>query len=112
MRLIDYVSRVFIDTDKLTAYALNVDHPHGKHKAYVFASALGYSRDNYQGLVNQICGTVLFLDATLVKNNAYGQHLRVDIEITGPLSKTAIVRTGWLIEPDSDTAVLTTLFVL
>jgi hypothetical protein len=35
----------------------------------------------------------------------------VDLEITGLWGQRAVVRTGWLVAPDSDQAWLTTLYV-
>ena len=34
-------SRAFVDASKLRDYCLNAQHPRGRHKARVFASALG-----------------------------------------------------------------------
>ena len=39
---------------KLTEYALNPEHPVGKHKAKVFETTLGYTLDNYQDLIDNV----------------------------------------------------------
>jgi len=36
----------FIDVRKLTDYCLDPDHPRGRHKARMFASVLGITRDD------------------------------------------------------------------
>src|SRR5262249_50622043 len=46
--------RATIPTDKLVRYALNPDHPLGRHKARVFASALGIRRQDWRYLHDQI----------------------------------------------------------
>ena len=49
---------------------------------------------------------------TLQKTDIYGQRYQVDIEIEGmhPEQKE-IVRTGWIVEQDSNLARLVTLYV-
>jgi len=37
-----------VDPEKLTGYCLNPEHPRGKHKARVFATALGFTSENGQ----------------------------------------------------------------
>ena len=46
MKLGDVVSRITIDPRKLTEYALNPDNPVGRHKAYVFERALGFTKSH------------------------------------------------------------------
>lgn len=43
-----------INPKKLTEYALNPDHPVGRHKARVFESALGFNKDNADDLLKQL----------------------------------------------------------
>jgi hypothetical protein len=47
-------TRATIPTDKLVNYALDPNHPRGRHKARVFASALGIGAANWRYLHNQI----------------------------------------------------------
>ena len=112
MKLRDYVSKVEVDPAKLTAYALNRNHPKGRHKAIVFESALGFTAVNYQTLLHQILEKALDETAVIQKTDQYGQHLRVDIPVQGTAKQVAIIRTGWRIAPESKTAVLSTLYVL
>ncbi len=39
-----------VDREKLTGYCLNPEHPRGKHKARVFATALGFTVENADDL--------------------------------------------------------------
>jgi filamentous hemagglutinin len=111
MKLGDVVSRIEINIVKLTDYALNPDNPVGYHKSRVFESVLGFTKDNYELLLHQFEETVLITEAYLKHTDAHGEHYRVDIEITGVEGQRAVVRTGWLVAPDSDVARLTTLYV-
>jgi len=40
-----------IKRGKLTGYCLNPEHPRGKHKARVFATALGFTAENADELL-------------------------------------------------------------
>jgi hypothetical protein len=99
-----------IDPSKLQDYALNPEHAVGGNKARVFESALGYTRSNYEGLLEQIKSGVARAPAVAGKLDEYGQRFTVDIEVTGPKG-TAVVRTGWIVKPGSPNPSLTTLFV-
>ena len=41
LMLLPYAENAEVDIRKLIEYCLNADHPEGKHKARVFAAALG-----------------------------------------------------------------------
>ena len=42
--------RAIVDIAKLRDYCLNPEHPRGKHKARVFAAALGFTVDDAEKL--------------------------------------------------------------
>jgi hypothetical protein len=90
-----------IDNKKIDGYALNPDHPDGSHKARVFKSALGYDRDNSQGLVDQIRDGVQRQAAVPKEIDEHGTRFGVDIPVTGPTGKSATVRTGSIYDPGS-----------
>ena len=94
---------------KLTQYALN---PAGdKNKAKVFESALGYTLDNYQDLIDNIKEGIKKYPMEAHGKNPYGDLFHCDIEVTGPNGKTAIVRTGWIQVFGSSAFRLTTIYV-
>jgi filamentous hemagglutinin len=97
---------------KFREYALNKNHPRGKHKARVFEAALGYTQDDYDQLLAQIEEKALDSQAKLVREDEYGQHYQVDIVIDGVNGQLATVRTGWTLAPVGATAYLSTLYVL
>ncbi len=99
-----------IDPNKISGYALNLDHPVGKNKAIVFDSALGFNQTNAESLVNQIKEGIKNTTPTPGKVDNYGARFTVDIPVTGPKG-SGVVRTGWIYEGDSNTPRLTTLFV-
>ncbi|MGL5836549.1 MAG: DUF6883 domain-containing protein [Waterburya sp.] len=112
MKLKDIVIDIAIDPRKLTEYALNLDNPKGRDKAIMFRFHLGFTRDNYQLLLDKIKIAALEAEATLQKIDIYGQRYQVDLEITGiQPEQLEIVRTGWIVEHNSDIARLVTLYV-
>lgn len=111
MRLGEIVSNVVIDPRKLTEYALNPDNPVGGDKALVFERRLGYTKDNYEGLLEQIQSLALEGEAVPKQADEHGQRYQVDLEVSGVEGQRAIVRTGWIVEPGSAVARLVTLYV-
>ena len=111
MKLGDVVSRVTVDPRKLSEYALDPNNPVGRHKARVFERALGFTRENHRALLEQIERAALSAEAYLKLTDTHGRHYSVDLEITGLQGRRAVVRTGWLVAPDSDEAWLTTWYV-
>ena len=103
--------QAFIDSRKLTQYALNHNHPVGKHKAKVFESVLGYNQSNAGDLIRQIKQKLPECTAIKGKLDQYGQRYTVDIPVVGPNGRSAIVRTGWIIKTGSNTPSLTTIYV-
>ncbi|WP_118988299.1 DUF6883 domain-containing protein [Photorhabdus sp. CRCIA-P01] len=100
-----------IDSNKVTSYALNTEHPVGGNKAKVFESALGYNQSNATDLISKIQAGTKTNTAILGNVDKFGQRITIDMPITGPNGKTAIVRTGWIYDPESSTPRLTTLYV-
>lgn len=112
MKLRDLVSRVVIDPRKLTEYALNPDNPKGADKAVMFRRHLGFTQDNYEALLEQISSQALEAEAIVGMTDEHGQRYQVDLEIRGiEEGMQEMVRTGWIVELDSDVARLVTLYV-
>lgn len=111
MKLGEIVKQIYVDPRKLTEYALNSNHPRGLHKAWLFKKLLGYTKANYESLKNQIENQALSCEAITGKADQRGQRYTVDIAIQGTEGQNAVIRTGWLVAPNSNEAWLTTLFV-
>jgi hypothetical protein len=112
MKLRELVTEVIINPRKLTNYALDSENPKGKDKAVMFARYLGYTKDNYQHLLDQIYDLVLDAEAIPQNEDQFGIRYQIDLEIQGmEAQQIEIVRTGWLISPNSQQARLTTLYI-
>ncbi len=111
MKLSDVVSRIEIDPRKLTEYALNPDNPVGADKAIIFQRVLGYNRDNYQLLLEQIQSQAMAAEAIPKSEDQHGQRYQVDLEVVGTENQRAIIQIGWIVQPETDFARLVTLYV-
>ena len=54
MKLAELVDNVIINPRKLTHYSLNMESPKGKYKAILFKKLLGFTKDNYIYLLDQL----------------------------------------------------------
>jgi hypothetical protein len=111
MKLSDVVSRIEIDPRKLTEYALNPDNPIGADKAIIFQRVLGYNRDNYQLLLEQIQSQAMAAEAIPKSEDQHGQRYQVELEVVGTANQRAIIQIGWIVQPETDFARLVTLYV-
>ena len=112
MKLGDIAAKITIDSRKLTEYALDLDNPKGADKAVMFERHLGFTKDNYQLLLDKIKATVLDAEAILQKTDIHGKRYQVDLEIIGVQpEQQETVRTAWIIEPNKNIARLVTLYV-
>lgn len=103
--------QALIQENKLRDYALDPDHPKGRDKARVFASALGFTQENHAALEAAIRGALPMHAAERRPDSRYGSVYSVDLPITGPLG-SAIVRTGWLVEFGDQIPRLTSAYVV
>jgi hypothetical protein len=97
-----------IPLEKLLGYCLNPNHPSGKHKARVFASALGITITNpeaLQKLIQQaaIDGTIIQQDTT-----EFGQIFKVDWHVP---DTNITLRTIWEIKTSQPNPRLISAFV-
>lgn len=94
MRLPNY-EQVTVDIRKLRDYALNPNHPEGRHKARVFLSALGVTAADSAWLASTLIHGLKSADAVEVERTPWGTVYRADFQIWKG-SRCAKVRTGWL----------------
>ena len=112
MQLKELVNEIIIDPRKLTDYALDQNNPKGKNKALIFAKYLGYTKDNYLLLLEQIYQKVLDAEAIPKNQDQYGTRYQIDLNIQGiKPEQIETVRTGWLIPTNSRQARLVTLYI-
>jgi hypothetical protein len=100
-----------VDIRKLRDYCLNPMHDEGQHKARLFAIVLGMTTDDAEDLRALLLQAVKTADAQLGRRDTYGQRYTVDLLLEWH-DRQAMVRSGWIIEHDSDTPRLTTCYPL
>ena len=111
LNTLPHTDNAVLDIRKLSDYCLDENHPQGKHKAKLFASALGIDASNADELRNILLEGLKFTPAVIGRADEYGQRYTVDIEVKSG-SKSAKVRTGWIIEYGTDIPRLTTCYPL
>jgi hypothetical protein len=88
--------KAHIDSAKIRDYILSTEHPVGRFKAALFYH-MGYNREKWEVLVDDIRRFHLPLDAELVERNKFGQKYSITGMITGPNGKTEMLRTIWIV---------------
>lgn len=98
-----------IPEEKFTKYALNYEKAPDKAKA--FEAALGYTKDNYQDLIDDIA--VHFDEEKLVEkgDNGFGMRYSQVMNLTGPNGKTAKVLTAWIYDEQIKNFRLTSAYI-
>ncbi|TAN47098.1 MAG: hypothetical protein EPN21_18625 [Methylococcaceae bacterium] len=104
-------SSAIIDIAKLRDYCLNPLHPEGRHKARVFATALGIVRKDAEWLRTAILVAIQKAMVIYSENTPFGCRYTVDIELKRE-NTMVMVRTAWIIRIGEDVPRLVTCFVL
>jgi Domain of unknown function (DUF6883) len=100
-----------VDLAKIQDYCLNPGHPFGRHKARVFASVLGITREQAGFLRNALLKAAVEEEAILGVGDAYGRRYVLDFLLGGPLGK-AKVRSSWIVRTGESFPRLTSCYVL
>jgi hypothetical protein len=100
-----------VDIRKLRDYCLNPNHDNGKHKARLFSSILGMTVDDAEDLRQILLEVVVTQAAQLQRRDEFGQRYTLDFAIEWQ-NQNAILRSGWIIEQDSEIPKLTTCYPL
>jgi len=98
-----------IPMEKLTNYCLNPNHSSGKHKARVFASALGITIENADVLKELIVQAALEGDVVQEDKTGFGNLYKVDWVIAG--RDQLILRTLWEITSHDPNPRLVSAFI-
>jgi hypothetical protein len=88
--------RADIPMEKLVGYCLNPNHSSGKHKARVFASALGITSKNAGELLQLIRQAAVEGEVVQQSKTEFGQLFKVDWLIPG--TQSLELRTIWEIK--------------
>ncbi|MCE9530133.1 MAG: hypothetical protein K8T89_03200 [Planctomycetes bacterium] len=100
-----------VEIAKLRDYCLNPDHPRGRNKARVFASALGMTAVHADELQASLLESAMTEDATATEFDEFGQRYVVDVIMEGPNGQ-ASVRSTWIVRVGEDYPRLTSCYVL
>jgi hypothetical protein len=103
--------RAFVDIRKLAEYSLNPGHLRGRHKARVFAAALGLTADDAQELRQLLLASAAAVDAEFDSSDEYGDRYVLDFDVARG-SWTARVRSAWIVRRGESFPRLTSCYVL
>jgi hypothetical protein len=109
--LIPNAKNAVVDIRKLRDYCLNPEHDDGKHKARLFSSILGMTPDNAEELRQILVEVIQTHEAQLGRRDGFGQRYTLDFTIEWQ-NRSATLRSGWIIEHDSEIPRLTTCYPL
>jgi hypothetical protein len=90
--------RAVIPTEKLVGYALDPEHPHGRHKARVFASALAIRQADWRYLHDQLAAGIIDAPARGTRITPFGVLYDVVVLIDGLNGATLPVATVWIVQ--------------
>ena len=89
-------SQAVVDIRKLRDYCLNPRHPRGRHKARVFAAALGFTEQDAPRLQQKLLEVTHSHEATRTYEDVYGILYRIDFEMEGKMGN-ARIRSTWIV---------------
>jgi hypothetical protein len=104
-------ARAIVDIEKLRDYCLSESHPRGKHKARVFATALGLTATDVFELREAILSAVQVEEAIAGERDEYGQRYIVDFSMRRQ-GREAVIRSAWIVRRGEDAPRLTSCYVL
>jgi len=76
--------RAFVEDAKLLDYCLSRSHPRGRHKARVFAAALGITAAEVDDLKSGLIAAARDADAQPTRRTQFGQMFEIRAALTGP----------------------------
>lgn len=100
-----------MDNAKLRDYALNPAHSKGRHKARVFGSALGLTRNDSDWLRDKLRRAARETECLLGPLTPHGQRYIVIFNLVRG-QKTCSIQSVWNIRPNEDFPRLITCFVI
>ena len=109
MRLLNG-ERAIVDLRKLCDYCLNPDSTRGRHKARVFATALGVTATDAATLRIKLLEVARTGEAQIGELDLYGQRYTIDFALETAVGK-ATVRSGWIVLHGKPAPRLTTCYV-
>jgi hypothetical protein len=89
-----------VPEDKLARYALDPEHPRGRHKARVFSAALGIGRGDWRYLRDQLIDSVTDAPVLGTRITPFGVLYETLALVDGLNGTTAPVAAIWIVEED------------
>jgi hypothetical protein len=93
--------RADVPLSRLTGYLLNPEHDEGKHKARVFAAALGLHAPGADEFRTWLLGVAREGEAELGRSDKHGQRFVIRAKFLYK-GREAMVRTAWIIRSGRD----------
>lgn len=90
-----------VDVRKLRDYCLSPSHLRGRHKARVFASALGLTAGDTEELRAALLSAALAEEAVPTESDEYEERYMLDFEMKTEVG-TATVRSAWIVRRDEE----------
>ncbi|MGH7858186.1 MAG: DUF6883 domain-containing protein [Candidatus Binatia bacterium] len=106
-----FADRAVVDLVKLSDYALSPDHEEGKHKARVFAAALGIGREHANWLRDRLLEAAQTHECVPGRRTKFGERYTIDFELSRA-GRSAMIRSCWMVRPGEDFPRLTSCYVL
>ncbi len=103
--------RALVDLRKLREYCLSPAHPRGRHKARVFATALGLGPGDAEFLRAELLQADAEGEAQPGEADRYGQRYVLDFDISTTAGQ-AVIRSTWIVRAGEDFPRLTSCYVL
>lgn len=103
--------RAFLDERKLASYCLDPTHPRGRHKARVFAAALGFSESATPILRMALLEAARESEALPAAVDEHGARYTIDFPMAGP-RRSARVRSVWMVRHGEDFPRLISCYIL
>jgi hypothetical protein len=103
--------QAIVEIAKLREYSLDATHEEGKHKARVFAAALGIGADDADWLREKLLEAAHRYECIPGRNTPFGQRYVLDFPLTKD-GHEARVRSVWNVRPGETVPRLITCYVL
>ncbi len=97
--------------EKLEGYLLDPGHEIGRHKARVFAAALGIGQPGWEYRRDELFGGVLQAPVSSVRESPWGELYEVVVQVEGLNAQVWPVRTVWLVAGEDEPPALVTAYV-
>jgi hypothetical protein len=82
-----------VEIRKLRDYCLNPEHPRGRHRARVFASALNFTAEDSGELRQALLFATLLEEVSPAEEDGYGKRCVLDFEMSTDAGSATVLAT-------------------